>query len=341
VRVQSSTSVTIVNPAVILSIPAQAAPGSIINIQGTDLTGATSVLIGSIPMTSFAVVSNVLIQATLPLTASSGRVAIVKAGMMSVSPTVLKIAHEITSFSPTSGGYGTNVTITGRGFKPGATIKFNGVDAISTYISSTTLVALVPSTGSTGPITVTQDSSDVVSTSVFTVNLTSTPTPTLARRNALSVTSGGAGTALVLTGTNLLGTTSVTIGGSIVDFLALSSTQILVKISSVITTGLVSVVTPGGSTTSTTAFTHSGVLVAPTISSISPLQVTEGSEVTVLGTNIGAATNITLDGITLTRYRVMSANSISFVIEPGMVGGVISITTFGGVVTSVPIVVVI
>lgn len=61
----------------------------------------------------------------------------------------------ITSFAPTSGPAGTLVTITGTGFTGATGVRFNGVNAASfTVVNSTTIKAKVPTTGTTGKISV-------------------------------------------------------------------------------------------------------------------------------------------------------------------------------------------
>ena len=61
----------------------------------------------------------------------------------------------VTSFSPTSGPVGTNVTITGTNFNSGTGVKFfNNKTATVTLITSNTLIAKVPVGAVTGPIKV-------------------------------------------------------------------------------------------------------------------------------------------------------------------------------------------
>lgn len=61
----------------------------------------------------------------------------------------------VTSFSPTSGPVGTNVTITGTNFNSGTGVKFfNNKTATVTVITSNTLIAKVPAGAVTGPIKV-------------------------------------------------------------------------------------------------------------------------------------------------------------------------------------------
>jgi hypothetical protein len=75
----------------------------------------------------------------------------------------------ITSFTPTTGLAGTNVTITGTNFINPSAVFFNGVSASFTLNSTTEIVATVPNGSTTGPITVNTPGGSAVSSSPFTV----------------------------------------------------------------------------------------------------------------------------------------------------------------------------
>jgi hypothetical protein len=78
----------------------------------------------------------------------------------------------ISTFSPTSGGVGTEVTITGLLFAEtaqGNTVRFNGVTATVLSASATSLVAVVPAGATTGRILVTTSCGSATSSADFTV----------------------------------------------------------------------------------------------------------------------------------------------------------------------------
>src|SRR5688572_23304385 len=64
-------------------------------------------------------------------------------------------APTVDSFSPTSGCVGTEVEISGSGFNDVSAVRFNGVTASFDRVSSTRVLARVPSGATTGPISVT------------------------------------------------------------------------------------------------------------------------------------------------------------------------------------------
>ncbi len=74
----------------------------------------------------------------------------------------------ITSFTPTSGGPGTSVSITGIYFTGATSIKFNGVEAASFIVNSDTSITAVTPAGTTGLVTVTTPGGIATSGSNFT-----------------------------------------------------------------------------------------------------------------------------------------------------------------------------
>jgi hypothetical protein len=78
-------------------------------------------------------------------------------------------APTITGFSPSSGGVGSSVSITGTNFTGATSVKFNGQSASFSVGSSTSISATVPNCSSTGTISVTTPSGTATSSSSFTV----------------------------------------------------------------------------------------------------------------------------------------------------------------------------
>jgi len=75
----------------------------------------------------------------------------------------------VTSFTPTSGAAGASVSIAGRNFTGATAVKFNGVNASFSIGSDTTVSATVPTSATTGPISVTAAGGSGASATSFTV----------------------------------------------------------------------------------------------------------------------------------------------------------------------------
>jgi uncharacterized repeat protein (TIGR03803 family) len=148
---------------------------------------------------------------------------------------------------PTSGKVGAAVKILGNNLTGATSVTFNGTAATFTVVSSTEITTTVPSSATTGKITVTTPSTTLTSNVNFRV------TPTIA---SFLPTSGPVGTSIVITGVSLTGATSVTIGGvKAASFTVDSDTQITATVPSGAKTGKVGVTTSGGKTTSAGTFT--------------------------------------------------------------------------------------
>ncbi|MCB9188324.1 MAG: lamin tail domain-containing protein [Flavobacteriales bacterium] len=68
--------------------------------------------------------------------------------------TVCTPTHTVTSFAPTTGPIGTQITITGTGFTASSSVEINGVAATTTYVDPTTLTAVVANGTETGSLIV-------------------------------------------------------------------------------------------------------------------------------------------------------------------------------------------
>src|SRR5207245_2610585 len=154
-----------------------------------------------------------------------------------------------TSFTPTSGPVGSSVTISGTNFTGATAVTFNGVSAAPfTVISDTAIQDTVPPGSTTGPLRVTTPGGTATSTSAFTV--VSAPAIT-----SFTPTSGPVGSSATISGTNFTGATAVTVNGVSASFTVTSATAIQALVPAGATTGPLSVTTPGGTATSTSAFT--------------------------------------------------------------------------------------
>ena len=150
-------------------------------------------------------------------------------------PAILAPPTLVAPLSPTSGGVGQLVTVSGTNFgatQGTSTIRFNTTTATPTTWSATGITAPVPAGATTGNVAVTV-AGQVSGGLAFTV----LPTPTI---SSLSPTSGGPGVAVTINGSNFgatQGTSTVTFNGTPVT-----------TITSWITTRIITVVPAGAST---------------------------------------------------------------------------------------------
>ncbi len=145
--------------------------GATIDILGNSFTGATAVSFGTVPATSFKVVSSTFITAVVPATAINSVVSVTTpTGKVSTLKS-LKIAPTVTGFTPSSGPVGTSVIITGSAFTGATKVTFGGVAATQFTVNSVTqITAIVPTGAVTGKIAVTTPGGVGTSTATFTVN---------------------------------------------------------------------------------------------------------------------------------------------------------------------------
>ncbi len=84
--------------------------------------------------------------------------------------------------------------------------------------------------------------------------------------------------------------------------------------------------------TSTTSISIAVTPLAPTITSFTPTSVGAGQSITITGTNFAAVTGVTVGGIAVASYNVVSPTSITAILGAGATGSV-AVTTTGGTAT--------
>ncbi len=323
-----------VTPVISGFSPPSGPVGTVVTINGTGLTGATSVKFGSASAGTFSVNSSgTQITATVPSGAVTGKITVTTAGGTATSATDFIVttspAPTISSFSPTSGPVGTSVTIFGSNFTGVTAVKFGGVSASSFSANppGTQITATVPSGAVTGKITVTAAGGTATSATNFTV----TTTPSI---SSFSPTSGPVGTSVRINGSGFGGATAVRFNGVSASPFTVNTqgTRIDTKVPSGATTGRITVTTPGGTATSATNFTVTAQ--APTVTSFSPTSGRAGTTVTITGTNFTGATAVRFGGVSATSFAVNSATQITATVPVGAVTGKIGVTTSAGTGTS-------
>jgi hypothetical protein len=239
-------------------------------------------------------------------------------------------AATITSFAPTCGIVGTSVTITGTGFNSGGAataVRFNGTNQPTfTVVSDTSITTTVPAAATSGTIAVDAPTGNTVSTTSYIVAAAGVPTIT-----SFAPLTGSVGSSVIITGTNFGCTTSVVFNVTGASYVVNSATQITATVPAGTTAGPLHVTTTGGGpATSAASFTATAT---PTITSFSPTSGNVGTSVTVIGTNLLGVTSVKFNGTTAT-FTTSTATSVSAVVPTGATTGRITVTTPGGIATS-------
>ncbi|TAK60147.1 MAG: T9SS type A sorting domain-containing protein, partial [Bacteroidetes bacterium] len=314
----SSTSFTVL-PNISSFTNSPGPVGTSVVITGSAFTGASAVTFNGVS-SSYTVNSSTQITATVPSGATTGAIAVTTAAGTATSATNYVVTPSITSFSPGSGGVGTTVTINGQAFTGVTNVAFNGTNATFTFVSNTQVTATVPNGATTGTIAITTPSGTGTSVGSFTVTATI---------SSFTPTSGVIGTgSIIVTGTAFTGATAFRFNGTNSVFTVDSYSQITATVPAGATTGLLSVVTPAGTSNSSTNFT-----VPPNITGFSSSTGTVGASRTINGTAFTGATSVTFNGVSAS-YTVSSSTAITATVPSGATTGPVAVTTPSGTATS-------
>jgi hypothetical protein len=159
-------------PTITSFAPTTGSAGASVVITGTNFGCTNSVMFNTTAATTYVVNSATQITATVPVGATTGPIHVTTSGggpANSATNFTVVAGATITSFTPTSGPVGTNVTITGTNLTGVTAVKFNGVTATFTTSTATSVTATVPAGATTGKITVTTPGGTATSTTDFTV----------------------------------------------------------------------------------------------------------------------------------------------------------------------------
>ena len=259
------------------------------------------------------------------------------------------MAPVVTSVSPAHGSPagGTPVTIRGYGLTAAVVVRFGSNPATDVVaVSDTEVTALTPAGSGTAEVTVTPSGEDQVGTQnvhfTYTTAATPAPAPAAATTAAPTISSlapsngpAAGGTTVIITGTNLTGTTQVFFGSTPGTISTSTSTKVIVTAPP--GTGTVNVtVTTSGGTSNPLPYGYSGVP-APAITSLFPAQgrAAGGNTVIITGTNLSGAAQVFFGPNPAT--IVTNAPTQILVNAPAGTGTVnVTVTTPGGTSNPLP-----
>ncbi|KAJ5613420.1 hypothetical protein N7510_006614 [Penicillium lagena] len=232
----------------------------------------------------------------------------------------------VTRINPTSGPVtgGNTAVVSGSGFIFATSVRFGSTAATSfTVVSSTVVNAVVPpgpGTGGNVSVLVTGPGG----TSAASTTYTYTVAPVV---SSVSPSSGPAagGNTVTIGGSGFANATSVRFGSTAAtSFTVVSSTVVNAVVPpgpgaggivSVFVTGL------GGTSAASTTYTYNATP-TPTITGLTPSSgpVSGGNTVTIMGSNLNGATEVTFAGTPATSFTISSPTQVNAVAPSGTVG---------------------
>lgn len=298
---------TFVGPPTISSFsPLTAAANARIVINGTNFYGVKSVTIGGNPV-GFLEESSTRLNVFVDENTKNGSITLtnIAGSVTSAGSFTLIPPPTITSVIPLTATKGDVVTITGTNFNGPRNVTFGGASVQTTYVSSTTVTAIIGRQGASGKVSVTFDGG----TAEFPGFTYIPPVPKI---TAISPPSARPGDVVDISGENLENVTAVSFGGVPAASFRFESFYDN-TISAVVrqgATGSVSVTTPGGVSTKA-GFTFIPV---PFIESFSPTTAKSGDIIQITGYNFTDVNLVIFGGAGTTAFTVTSPTTMTAVV---------------------------
>lgn len=161
-------------PTITSFTPTSGKAGDNITITGTYFTLASVVTFNGTLVNELTVKNATTITATVPVGATTGNISVTTAFGKATSAGIYYTVPVINSFSPTSGGVGDIITMTGTNFTGATAVNFNGSVAEFTVVNDISITSTVPEGATTGKISLITPGGNATSNSDFTVIETST-----------------------------------------------------------------------------------------------------------------------------------------------------------------------
>ena len=193
---------------------------------------------GAVPLTSLAQHTNGIVYGTAEQGGADGG-GVFYSLNAGIAPFVSLVGFPV-------GSAGQTVEILGQGLTGTTKVKFGSGSASYTVVSDTYMTATVPTSGTTGTVTVATPGGTLKSAQTYKV------VPVITDFNPKN---GPVGTKVTITGSGFRGAGSVAFGGVKATFTVNSGTHITTMVPSGAVTGEVKVTTKGGSATSSGTFT--------------------------------------------------------------------------------------
>ncbi len=169
----SSRSFTIKPLPTVASISISSGPiGSKLSITGSNFISPIKVTFNGVSAVQISCKSSTLLEVTVPLLSTSGRVVVSTGGGSAIMTPLYTITHPpvLSSFSPLYGRAGSTVTFNGSSLTGSTSVSFNGIHATTfAVVSDKILTAVVPAGATSGKITVSNADGATTSPRIFAV----------------------------------------------------------------------------------------------------------------------------------------------------------------------------
>ncbi len=271
--------------------PTAAPANSEIAIFGQNFNTTTSVTFNGIAATSFTIESNTQLRAIVPPGAGQGKIRVTNAIDMAASASdfTLTAPPTISTFSPTNGPAGAEVTIIGNHLATLTSVWFNNIAASFTIDSNTQARAIVPPQATSGKIVVANPDGNATSVNDFIV----TQKPVI---NSFAPEHAQKGAEILLQGKNFVAITQITFNGAAASFTLDSDSSLRVIVPANATTGKINVSNSAGTGVSAKQFVRQYTLTS---------NVVGMGSVTLdpLGNVYDQDTNVTVSAIPATGWK--------------------------------------
>lgn len=313
-------------PQIMSFSPVTGAAGADVTVNGLNfIAGNTTVRFGGTNAPVVNVTAPTQLHVTVPANAVTGPITVATPFGTNTTSTnfIFGLAPLISGFSPVFGPVGTNVTIDGANFiTNGLQVSLNGSNippAKVTVVSGTQLRVTIHTGQTNGPFSV---------ATIYGTNTTSTNFAVTGGAPVISDFSppfGPTNTSVIINGFNLIDLTNVTFGAvRTTNFIAVSPTQISMKVPAHALTGVIRAENPYG------AFTTSSNFHLPVIfTGLAPAAAPAGVTFTVSGTNFTGTTALRVNG-TPAPFMFVTDRQIDVLVNASMVSGPVSLTTPAG-----------
>lgn len=324
-EIASVSNLTVTRAPVITNFfPAFGTAGTEVTISGINIEGATGVSFNSVRATAFGTPAQGQASAIVPPTATTGPIRVSNSFGIGISttPFVITQAPIITELSTTVVAPGETLTITGANFLGSTIVKFTGHDASPIVVAATLLHVTVPVGAKTGPVTVVSPQGS--GTSEETVQIIGSA-PFI---NELIPDHAPRGTEITISGLNFSDVRGIRFNGIPAAFFAAGSTQVRAIVPATATSGPVTVTTGAGTSTNAALF-----FAPPRLASFTPTSAVAGDEIVILGTNFFGAFAVTVGGVDVGPFHIVT-NKITAMLPLRARTGPVIVTTPAGAIIS-------